>query len=296
MLFDISFCFKARAGGLFDISYCVNVGWDYFTAGVSGVITGYFVTLCWGRVILRLPRDCPVIIVRLPRDSLFFIPYPGGCPADARRMARRTARRTARRISEWRIMSRSRLCANCGSLGRCLVDRGAEGWRSFGGVGAVGGGGGVGGSIDILTFLFIYTLSMVLSSYDSRLSVRRLCPFGIRAVPIPGSVIHKRAIRVHYRLGTRNGFSNAVCAVHCFRRSKGNSLEVRGKAIFRPGSHCLLRGRGFHLCCASTDARARALAIIMRSGFNGSCRVRFDFGSASRRRRFTEDTGGLNDM
>ncbi len=144
-----------------------------------------------------------------------------------------------------------------------------------------------------LTTFFSTALIMLttftLMSYSGRLSIRRRCPFAIRAVPIPAHVMGNRAIRIHYRLGHRNQFSSTHCAVHCFRPSNGNALQVSSKVILLPGSHCPLSERMFHLCCASRYRSQRAVSVCFRSGDRPTrlFRLDFDFGGRARSKSAT---------
>lgn len=92
----------------------------------------------------------------------------------------------------------------------------------------------------VVAIYYVMFSFLTLITYSGRLSVERRCPFAIRSVPITSRVMGNRAIRVHLRVGPRKGFSKAICALECFRPSKGNDLGVRSKAMLGPGSHCLL--------------------------------------------------------
>lgn len=136
----------------------------------------------------------------------------------------------------------------------------------------------------VVNYCVITTL-ILIATYGSGLSVRRTCPFDVRALPMPGELGIKRATRVHYRLIHNNCCRPAACRVQCFRPSNGKGLRVSGNAIFLPGSLCPLRGRAFELCCASTSASRRAVSVCIVSDFKRIRRLSLSFGGSGNGRR-----------
>lgn len=130
-----------------------------------------------------------------------------------------------------------------------------------------------------MNYCMVTTL-LFMNTYDSGISVRRSCPFDVRAVPMPGGLGINRATRVHYRLRQSKHCRRAGCFVHCFRPSKTKALGVSSKAILLPGSLCPLPNRAFQLCCASTSASRRAMSICFRSDFKRLRRLAFLFGGS----------------
>ena len=148
-------------------------------------------------------------------------------------------------------------------------------------------------SVSVLAFLFVCTVSVILSSCSDELDIQQSYPFKVETMPVPKDIVRGQTVEIRCELKAEGKFDGTIYTIRYFQHDGKGSLRMENGTVFQPNDRYLLENEKFRLYYTSASTETQTLTVVVEDNFGKSYEMEFSFNDTDEEEEFARSANKL---